>query len=298
MGCSDTRVALGGRPDPADGVGDAGDTGRRPARARPGGVGDRHAAPHRDRRLRALVRLRAGLLAGRLRERRGPRAGHALDDRDDGRALGARPDRQLLDRVPPDGAWLGDRARARDAPRRPDRDRARPQRPRRPRVSRPGRVPPADPVRGADPVALPDARPDAPERGLPGGLRRLLADSRADDVRRPRRRPRGHRHRTVVRGADARAPLAHHAAERGAVHRHRDAHRVDGRADPRVHRGALHGHPGPRKLLNYAQSYGLTTQLYALALATGVLGVCTHLLFTAVERRALRWHPSQRAEAV
>ena len=39
-------------------------------------------------------------------------------------------------------------------------------------------------------------------------------------------------------------------------------------------------------------------QLYALALATGALGVCTHVLFTALERRALRWHPSQRAEAV
>jgi ABC-type nitrate/sulfonate/bicarbonate transport system permease component len=58
------------------------------------------------------------------------------------------------------------------------------------------------------------------------------------------------------------------------------------------------GTPGLGKLLNYAQSYGLTTQLYALALATGVLGVCTHVLFTAAERRALRWHPSQRGEAV
>ena len=58
------------------------------------------------------------------------------------------------------------------------------------------------------------------------------------------------------------------------------------------------GTPGLGKLLNYAQSYGLTTQLYALALATGALGVGTHLLFTTVERRALRWHPSQRVEAV
>jgi len=58
------------------------------------------------------------------------------------------------------------------------------------------------------------------------------------------------------------------------------------------------GTPGLGKLLNYAQSYGLTTQLYALALATGALGVGTHLLFTTVERRALRWHPSQRAETV
>ena len=56
------------------------------------------------------------------------------------------------------------------------------------------------------------------------------------------------------------------------------------------------GTPGLGKMLNYAQSYGLTTQLYALALATGVLGIGTHLLFTALERRALRWHPSQRLE--
>lgn len=58
------------------------------------------------------------------------------------------------------------------------------------------------------------------------------------------------------------------------------------------------GTPGLGQMLNYAQSYGLTTQLYALALATGVLGLGTHLLFTALERRALRWHPSQRSEAV
>lgn len=57
------------------------------------------------------------------------------------------------------------------------------------------------------------------------------------------------------------------------------------------------GTPGLGKMVNYAQSYGLTTQLYALALATGVLGVGTHLLFTWLERRALRWHPSQRLEA-
>jgi ABC-type nitrate/sulfonate/bicarbonate transport system permease component len=54
------------------------------------------------------------------------------------------------------------------------------------------------------------------------------------------------------------------------------------------------GTPGLGQLVNYAQSYGLETQLYALALATGFLGVGIHLLFTALERRALRWHPSER----
>jgi ABC-type nitrate/sulfonate/bicarbonate transport system permease component len=55
------------------------------------------------------------------------------------------------------------------------------------------------------------------------------------------------------------------------------------------------GTPGLGQELNYAQSYGLTTQLYALALATGVLGISTYLAFAAVEKRVLRWHPSQRA---
>ena len=57
------------------------------------------------------------------------------------------------------------------------------------------------------------------------------------------------------------------------------------------------GTPGLGQLLNVAQSFGLTTQLYALALATGVLGLGTHLVFTAFEHRVLRWHPSQRLEA-
>ena len=59
------------------------------------------------------------------------------------------------------------------------------------------------------------------------------------------------------------------------------------------------GTPGLGQLLNYAQSYGLTTQLYALALATGVArGRDPRRCSRRVERRALRWHPSQRAEAV
>ncbi len=49
--------------------------------------------------------------------------------------------------------------------------------------------------------------------------------------------------------------------------------------------------------VNFAQSYGLEVQLFALALATGFLGVAIHIVFTTLERRALRWHPSQRAEA-
>jgi ABC-type nitrate/sulfonate/bicarbonate transport system permease component len=54
------------------------------------------------------------------------------------------------------------------------------------------------------------------------------------------------------------------------------------------------GIPGLGQAMNFAQSYGLNDQLYALALATGFLGLLIHFAMTAAERRALRWHPSQR----
>jgi ABC-type nitrate/sulfonate/bicarbonate transport system permease component len=57
------------------------------------------------------------------------------------------------------------------------------------------------------------------------------------------------------------------------------------------------GTPGLGQAMNYAQSYGLNDQLYALALATGFLGLAIHFLMTAAERRALRWHASQRGPA-
>jgi ABC-type nitrate/sulfonate/bicarbonate transport system permease component len=56
------------------------------------------------------------------------------------------------------------------------------------------------------------------------------------------------------------------------------------------------GIPGLGQAVNVAQAYGLTDQLYALALATGFLGVAIHIAFTRIERRALRWHPSQRPQ--
>ncbi|HEX6664103.1 MAG TPA: ABC transporter permease [Gaiellaceae bacterium] len=56
------------------------------------------------------------------------------------------------------------------------------------------------------------------------------------------------------------------------------------------------GLPGLGQKVNFAQAYGLDTQLYAYALATGFLGVAIHLAMSALERRALRWHPSQRGE--
>jgi len=57
------------------------------------------------------------------------------------------------------------------------------------------------------------------------------------------------------------------------------------------------GQPGLGQALNVASSFGLNEQIYALALATGLLGVAIHFLTVAVERRVLRWHPSQRKTA-
>jgi ABC-type nitrate/sulfonate/bicarbonate transport system permease component len=55
------------------------------------------------------------------------------------------------------------------------------------------------------------------------------------------------------------------------------------------------GTPGLGQIMNVAESFGLTVQVYALALATGFLGLAIYVLFSAFERWALRWHPSQRA---
>jgi ABC-type nitrate/sulfonate/bicarbonate transport system permease component len=57
------------------------------------------------------------------------------------------------------------------------------------------------------------------------------------------------------------------------------------------------GVPGLGQKVNEASSYGLHEDLYAYAVATGFLGVAIHLVMTSLERRALRWHPSQRAAA-
>jgi ABC-type nitrate/sulfonate/bicarbonate transport system permease component len=54
------------------------------------------------------------------------------------------------------------------------------------------------------------------------------------------------------------------------------------------------GTPGLGQAMNFAQSFGLNDELYALALATGFLGLAIHFLMTWLERRALHWHASQR----
>jgi ABC-type nitrate/sulfonate/bicarbonate transport system permease component len=57
------------------------------------------------------------------------------------------------------------------------------------------------------------------------------------------------------------------------------------------------GVPGLGQMMNVAESFGLTVQVYALAVATGFLGLAIYVVFSQLERRALRWHPSHRLDA-
>lgn len=56
------------------------------------------------------------------------------------------------------------------------------------------------------------------------------------------------------------------------------------------------GNPGIGQRLAVAQSSGAIPTAYALVVVTGILGVVVNVLFRAVERKALAWHPSQRGE--
>jgi ABC-type nitrate/sulfonate/bicarbonate transport system permease component len=57
------------------------------------------------------------------------------------------------------------------------------------------------------------------------------------------------------------------------------------------------GTGGLGQIMNVSESFGLVVQVYALALATGFLGLAIYIVFAAIERWALRWHPSQRVGA-
>ena len=57
------------------------------------------------------------------------------------------------------------------------------------------------------------------------------------------------------------------------------------------------GTGGLGQAMNVADSFGLTDQVYALALAIGFLGIGIHFALSALERRILHWHPSQRGAA-
>jgi ABC-type nitrate/sulfonate/bicarbonate transport system permease component len=54
------------------------------------------------------------------------------------------------------------------------------------------------------------------------------------------------------------------------------------------------GAAGLGRSINLARSGGNEELMYALILATGVLGLLLNGIFTRVERRVLHWHPSQR----
>jgi ABC-type nitrate/sulfonate/bicarbonate transport system permease component len=58
------------------------------------------------------------------------------------------------------------------------------------------------------------------------------------------------------------------------------------------------GAPGLGHEIALAQQGGATADLYALVVATGLIGVTINMVVRAIERRALHWHPSVRAEAV
>lgn len=58
------------------------------------------------------------------------------------------------------------------------------------------------------------------------------------------------------------------------------------------------GIPGLGHRLAIAQSSGAIPATYALVVVAGIIGVVVNLLTRFVERRALNWHPAQRAEAL
>jgi len=58
------------------------------------------------------------------------------------------------------------------------------------------------------------------------------------------------------------------------------------------------GVPGLGSAINIAASGGDFPLMYALIAVAGLLGVSLNAIFAQVEGRALRWHPSQRSEAV
>jgi ABC-type nitrate/sulfonate/bicarbonate transport system permease component len=57
------------------------------------------------------------------------------------------------------------------------------------------------------------------------------------------------------------------------------------------------GAPGLGRAIVVSQVSGQITQMYALILATGLLGWLLNSVFQAVERRLLRWHPAHREVA-
>lgn len=57
------------------------------------------------------------------------------------------------------------------------------------------------------------------------------------------------------------------------------------------------GAPGLGHSIDLARTSAATTLMYALIFTTGLLGIAINWVFRRTERRALRWHPSQREVA-
>ncbi|WP_166873328.1 MULTISPECIES: ABC transporter permease [unclassified Salinibacterium] len=60
----------------------------------------------------------------------------------------------------------------------------------------------------------------------------------------------------------------------------------------------LIGSPGLGKQIALTQAGGATTSMYALVLATGLIGILINVVARVVERRTLAWHTSVRGEVV
>lgn len=58
------------------------------------------------------------------------------------------------------------------------------------------------------------------------------------------------------------------------------------------------GIPGLGQKVNVASAFGQNDQIFAYAIAVGFLGLAIHVSVSALERWALRWHPSQRLETL
>jgi ABC-type nitrate/sulfonate/bicarbonate transport system permease component len=56
------------------------------------------------------------------------------------------------------------------------------------------------------------------------------------------------------------------------------------------------GAPGLGRTINVARSAGSLDVVYALVIVTGVLGLIVNMAFGRIEKRLLRWHPSQRLD--
>ena len=57
------------------------------------------------------------------------------------------------------------------------------------------------------------------------------------------------------------------------------------------------GAPGLGRSINQARAGGVPDLMYALTIATGLLGWGLNVVLSWVERRALHWHPSHREVA-